>query len=60
MPKEVMEDKHREKMEAYLTAVLNNKDMRERSEVKQLFRLQQFLEEAQAQEDTFAVIQIPD
>ena len=60
LPKEVMEDKHKEKMEVYLAAILNNKEMRERPEVQQLFRLQQFLEEAHAQEDTFGVIQIPD
>ena len=60
LPKEVMEDRHKEKMEAYLTAIINNKEMRERPDVMQLFRLQQFIQEAQVQEDAFDALEIPE
>ena len=60
MPKDVMEDQHKEKIEAYITAILNHKEMRNVPDLKQLFKLQHFFEEAEAQDKIFDPIQIPD
>ena len=55
-PKDVKADGHKEKMSNYLNAILANKDMREEPEVKRIFKLKQFYEQAEKEAEQFEVV----
>ena len=59
-PKNIKEEGHKDKVQAYLTFILSNKEMRMEEEVKRIFKLKQFYELAQKEEKLYEAVHIPD
>ena len=59
-PKNIKEEGHKNKVQAYLTFILSNKEMREEEEVKRIFKLKQFYDVAQKEEKLFEAVHVPE
>lgn len=59
LPKNPKEDDHRARVQEYIGLVLASKELRMEDEVKRVFRLKQFYEQAENDDKMFEAVNVP-
>ena len=60
LPNDLKADGHRDKVQEYIGKLLATKGLREEEEVKRIFKLKQFYEQAEKEEKLYEAINVPE
>lgn len=59
LPKNPKEEGHRTKVQEYISRILENSDIRQEEEVKRIFKIKQFYDQAEKEAEIFEAVNVP-